>query len=75
MNIASIRAAIQANRIRVTDHADEEAVADRLAFEEIIRSVLEGEVIEDYSTSKPYPSCLILWSDVRWRARAYCVGV
>jgi len=59
MNIAAIREAIQANRIRITDHADEEVVADRLAFGEIIRSVLEGEIIEDYPTSKPYPSCLI----------------
>jgi hypothetical protein len=59
MNIAAIREAIQANRIRITDHADEEAAVDRLAFGEIIRSVLEGEIIEDYPTSKPYPSCLI----------------
>ncbi|MEK7797276.1 MAG: DUF4258 domain-containing protein, partial [Nitrospirota bacterium] len=26
---------------------------------EITHSVLEGEIIEDYPTSKPYPSCLI----------------
>ena len=59
MNITAIREAIRANRIRITDHADEEAAADRLVIEEICRSVLEGEIIEDYPTSKPYPSCLI----------------
>lgn len=59
MNIAAIREAVQANRVRITDHADEEAQADKLTFDEITRSVLGGEVIEDYPTSKPYPSCLI----------------
>ena len=51
--------AIGANRVRITDHADEEAKADQLAFDEIYFSVLHGEIIEDYPTDKPYPSCLI----------------
>jgi hypothetical protein len=59
MDIANIIAAIQANRVRVTDHADEEADADKLKLDEIYFSVLYGEVIEDYPTDKPYPSCLI----------------
>ncbi|MBI4745320.1 MAG: DUF4258 domain-containing protein [Deltaproteobacteria bacterium] len=45
MNIADIINAVQANKVRITDHADEEADA--------------GEIIEDYPTDKPYPSCLI----------------
>ena len=59
MDIAVIIQAIQANRVRITDHADEEAKADHLTFDEIYFSVLHGEVIEDYPTAKPYPSCLI----------------
>ncbi|MEW5717685.1 MAG: DUF4258 domain-containing protein [Chloroflexota bacterium] len=59
MDIAVIIQAIQANRVRITDHADEEAEVDRLTFDEIYFSVLHGEVIEDYPTAKPYPSCLI----------------
>ncbi|MDW8214169.1 MAG: DUF4258 domain-containing protein [Roseiflexaceae bacterium] len=31
----------------------------RLSFDEIFFSVLHGEIIEDYPTDKPYPSCLI----------------
>ncbi len=31
----------------------------QLAFDEIFLSVLHGEIIEDYPTDKPYPSCLI----------------
>jgi len=48
LNIQDIISAIQEKRIRITDHTDEEA-----------HSVLQGEVIEDYLTDKPYPSCLI----------------
>lgn len=40
--------AIRHNRIRITDHADEEAQADRLSFDEVLISVVQGEIIEDY---------------------------
>lgn len=59
MNIRDIIDAIRYNRIRITDHADEEARADHLSFDEIFFSVLQGEIIEDYPADKPYPSCLI----------------
>ena len=59
MEIRAIRQAIQANRVRITDHADDEAQADRLTIEEIRRSVFHGEIIEDYPGDRPYPSCLI----------------
>lgn len=59
MDIQNIIDAVRNNRIRITDHADEEAQADRLSFDEIFFSVLQGEIIEDYPTDKPYPSCLI----------------
>jgi hypothetical protein len=59
MNIEVIIDAIRHDRIRITDHADEEAQTDHLLFDEIFISVFQGEVIEDYPTDKPYPSCLI----------------
>ena len=59
MNIQDIINAIRDNHIRITDHADEEAQADLLSFDEIFFSVLQGEIIEDYPSDKPYPSCLI----------------
>jgi len=59
MGVTDIIEAIQANRVRITDHADEEAEDDQLTFDEIYFSVLHGEIIEDYPTAKPYPSCLI----------------
>lgn len=59
MKIQDVITAIKKKRIRITDHADEEAQADYLTFDEIFFSVLQGEVIEDYPKDKPYPSCLI----------------
>lgn len=59
MDLAFIVEAIRSNQIRITDHADEEAQADYLSFDEILVSVFQGEIIEDYPDDKPYPSCLI----------------
>lgn len=59
MELKALIEAIHAGRVRITDHADEEAQADQLTFDEIYFSVLHGEIIENYPESKPYPSCLI----------------
>ena len=59
MVIEDIINSIQNNRIRITDHADEEAETDDLTFDEIFFSVSQGEIIERYPNDKPYPSCLI----------------
>jgi len=59
MEIDNIIDAVRHNRIKITDHADEEAENDQLTFDEVYFSVLNGEVIEDYPDDKPYPSCLI----------------
>jgi len=59
MNIDNIINAIRNNRIRITNHADEEAEADHLSFDKIFVSVFQGEIIEDYPNDWPYPSCLI----------------
>ena len=59
MDIADILDAVRNGRIRITDHADVEALADHLLFDEIVYSVIHGEIIEDYPDDRPYPSCLI----------------
>ena len=58
MDIESIIGAISRNRVRISDHADEEAEADDLTFDEIYFAVLHGEIIEDYPVDKPYPAAL-----------------
>ncbi|MGA1199302.1 MAG: DUF4258 domain-containing protein [Candidatus Latescibacterota bacterium] len=63
MDIQNIIRAIDSLQYRITDHADEETQADRLKLDEIFESVRHGEVIEDYPTDRPYPSCLIYGSN------------
>ena len=60
MRIEQISQAIQDGKVLITDHADEEAENDHLAFQEIADSVMKGETIEDYPDDHPYPSYLIL---------------
>ena len=59
MEIDNIIDAIQANRVRITDHADEESQSDQLSFDEVYLSVFHGQIIEDYPEDKPYRRCLI----------------
>ena len=59
IEVSKLIDAIHSNRIRITDHADEEAFAYTLKLKEILRSVLNGEIIEEYPKDKPYPSCLV----------------
>lgn len=60
MNIDSLRTALARGLVYVTDHADEEANNDSLLLEEVYKSLCAGEVIEDYPTDRPYPSCLVM---------------
>ena len=64
IEIESIVESIKSNRVRITDHADEEASNDNLLFKEIFDSIPTGEIIEQYPDDKPYPSCLILSKDL-----------
>jgi len=59
VEILDIVRAIQAGRIRITDHADEEAQDDNLNYDEIFFSVVQGEIIEQYGKDRPFPSCLV----------------
>jgi len=59
MEIKEIIESIKEERIRITDHADEEANNDLISLREARESVLAGEIIEQYPDDKPYPSCLV----------------
>lgn len=59
MDIEKIIDAIRNHRVRITNHAYDEAQEDSIIFDEIFFSVIQGEIIEDYPDDTPYPSCLI----------------
>lgn len=65
MEITCLIDTIQFDRVRVTDHADEEAQADALGLTDILYSVSRGEIIEDYPADRPYPSCLIFGNNAK----------
>ena len=64
MSIEEIAAAIGNDRVRVSDHADEKAAEQDLALDDILFTVLHGEILEDYPSDFPYPSCLVLGETV-----------
>jgi hypothetical protein len=59
VSIENLIRSIGEGKILITDHADEEAEADMLSFDEVYFSVVHGEIIEEYPTDRPYPSCLV----------------
>jgi Domain of unknown function (DUF4258) len=59
VRIGDIIRAMDEAKVVISDHADEEAKNDRLSFDEIYFSVNHGEIIEEYPTDRPYPSCLV----------------
>ncbi|MCJ7502116.1 MAG: DUF4258 domain-containing protein, partial [Acidobacteriia bacterium] len=60
MEIAHIMEAIRGNPCPGDRPRREEATADGLTCADVAHSVLHGEIIEDYPSDRPYPSCLIL---------------
>jgi len=65
--LEKIKSAIVKGRINMTDHADEELANDEILDEDLLRSVLHGEIIEEYLDDKPFPSCLIYGKDQKER--------
>ena len=51
----------------MTDHADEELANDEILDKDLFHSVLHGEIIEDYTDDKPFPSCLVYGKDQKER--------
>lgn len=62
-----IKKAVRTGRINITEHADEELINDNISNESLYRSVMNGEIIEDYPDDFPFPfpfpSCLIFGKD------------
>ena len=73
--IEDIVGAIRRNRIRITDHADEEAQADRLSFDEVFTSVLHGEIIEGLPRGQPVSQLSSVRGHTQSRAGTQCMGV
>jgi hypothetical protein len=51
---------IRAKRYRLTKHATIVRLERGVSIAEIEKALLNGEIIERYPDSEPYPSCLVL---------------
>ncbi len=57
--LKNIKEAIIKENVLWSKHADKERFKDELSFDEVLESIMNGEIIEEYSDDKPLPSCLI----------------
>ncbi len=60
MELKNIIKAVNSDRLLITKHAWVEAASDGFNIGEIIASLNEGFIIEEYTEDLPFPSCLIL---------------
>lgn len=56
----AIRQAIARNDYLITHHARQQKGRRKITDQEIIRTVLNGEVIEQNPQAKPHPKCLFM---------------
>lgn len=59
MGVEDLIQAISVGNVAITRHADQERGEDGLSFDEVYFSTVHGEIIEEYPTDSPYPSCLV----------------
>ena len=60
LNLRFARREVRAKRYRLTKHATIARLERGITIAEIERALLNGEIIEQYPSSEPYPSCLVL---------------
>ncbi len=59
--LENIKKSISGNRYNISLHAKNEMSLkeDDISEKELIEAILGGEVIENYTDDKPFPSCLV----------------
>ena len=59
--VEEIKRSVSENCYNITLHAREEMSPkeDDISERELIEAILNGEIVEEYSNDKPFPSCLI----------------
>ena len=52
MDIRLLQTAVGLGKVKITEHAEEEAWNDALSLADIYTAILDGEIIEDYPTDR-----------------------
>ena len=59
VKISAIRQLCASASFRWTDHAMQRLIKRGISPDEVIEALLHGDIIEQYPTDYPYPSCLV----------------
>ncbi len=59
LNIDTIKQMINNKKIRWTNHVVVRLFQRNISQEDVEKSLLNGEIIEEYENDYPYPSCLV----------------
>lgn len=59
MSLVEIQSRIQEEAYRVSDHAIKRMIQKSIEQDEVVESIMSGEIIEEYPQDKYSPSCLI----------------
>lgn len=59
LNINKIKQLIKDEKIRWTNHVMIRLLQRNITQRDVENAILNGEIIEDYEDSYPYPSCLV----------------
>lgn len=60
MNIEDLRKLCNDNTIQITTHVLKRCRERNITLDDIIRCIMNGEIIENYPNDYPYPSALVL---------------
>lgn len=60
IQIEQLRELIEKDSIYVTRHMFDRLDERKISYNDVINSIMCGEIIEQYPSDYPYPSCLVL---------------
>ena len=60
LDIADVRKLCTDDTIFLTQHLQLRMRKRGILYDDMVRAILSGEIIEQYPTDYPYPSCLVL---------------
>lgn len=75
ITIDELRKLCEDKTIMFTDHARIRCQERGLRYSDLKAAVLSGEIIEQYPTDYPYPSCLVLGTSVAERQMHVVCGI
>lgn len=61
MNLEALRTLCAAGEIMVTQHCMKRMTERNIELSRVVGTVIHGEIVEDYPTDYPFPSCLMLY--------------